>query len=124
MTKKFLEEQKGKLEKRKKKIEEDLKKFAKKDPNIKGNWKTKFPDFGIRTADPAEQTNQVEEYEATLPVEHALEIQLKKINGALKRIKKGNYSVCQNCKKKIEIERLKAYPEAESCFECAKKLTL
>lgn len=123
MTKKFLEEQKKKLKGKKKKLEEDLKKFAKKDPNIKGNWETKFPDFGIRTADPSEQTNQVEEYEATLPVEHALEIQLKKIDGALKRIKRGNYDVCQNCKKKIKIERLRAYPEAEMCIRCATKKT-
>ena len=123
MTKKFFNKQTEKLEEEKKKLEKELKSFAKKDSRIKGNWKTQFPDFGIRTADPSEQTDQIEEYEATLPVEHVLELQLRKIDDALKRIKKGNYGICQNCKKKIRIKRLKAYPEAEMCIKCATKKT-
>ena len=123
MDKKFLQEQKEKLETRKKELEKELKSFAKKDSKIKGNWKAKFPFFGIRTADPAEQTDQVEEYEATLSIEHTLEIELQKIKKALKTIRQTrgkNYGICEKCRKKIKIERLKAYPEAEMCIQCTK----
>lgn len=123
MTKEFLEEQKKKLEEKKEKLEKELRSFAKKDSRVKGNWKTQFPDFGIKTADLSEETDRIEEYEATLPVEYALEIELQKTNEALKKIKKRNYGICQNCKKKIKIERLKVYPETELCFECANKKT-
>ena len=117
MDKTFLQKQKNKLEERKKKLEQDLKKFAKKDPHIKDNWETKFPDFGVRTADPAEQTNQIEQYEATLPVEYALETKLKEIKQALNRIKKNIYGTCQKCGKRVTIKRLEAYHEASICIK-------
>lgn len=117
-SKQFLKEQGQKLKERKKKIGQELKSFAKKDPHIKGNWETKFPDFGIRTADPSEQTDQIEEYEATLSVEYILETKLKEIEQALSRIKNKTYGICQKCGKKIKIERLKAYPEASLCIKC------
>lgn len=121
--KKFLEEQKQKLEKRKQELENELKTFAQKDPKIKGNWKTKFPDFGVKTPDFSAEEDQIEEYEETLPVEYALETDLQKINNALERIKKGNYGLCQNCHKKISRNRLKAYPEADICLKCTKTKT-
>ncbi len=121
MDKKFLKNQKKRLEQTKKDIEKELKRFAKKDPHIKGNWKTRFPFFGIRTADQSEQTDQVEEYEATLPMEHTLEIRLKKINRALEILGQAhgkNYGICKKCGKRIKIDRLKANPEAGSCMKC------
>lgn len=119
LTKKLLKEQKRKLEKEKKQIKEGLKSFAKKDTHVKGNWRTKFPNFGFRTADPSEEADQVEEYEAALPMEHALETKLKKVEQALKRIKNKSYGTCEKCKKGIKIERLKAYPETNLCIKCA-----
>lgn len=118
MTKKFLEEQKNGLEKARIELEKELKAFAKRDSKIKENWETKFPDFGIKTADPAEEEDRVEEYEATLPVEYTLEIRLQKVIEALKRIKQGVYGACKKCGKKIKIKRLKASPEAETCTKC------
>jgi len=121
LTKKFLKEQKKKLEKEKKSLEKELKSFAKKDPRLKGNWKTKFPYFGIKTADPSEEEDQIEEYETNRAVEHSLELRLQKINNALKKIKEGKYGICINCNKPIKIERLKAYPEADTCMDCTNK---
>ncbi len=120
LPKKFLEEQKKKLEKEKIGLEKELGSFAKKDPQIKGNWETKFPDFGIQTADLSQETDQSEEYAADLPVEYALETRLQRINSALERIHKGTYGTCQNCKQRITIERLKAEPEAELCIKCTR----
>jgi len=120
MTKKFLKEQKGKLEEEERKLEEELKHFAKKDADIKGNWKTKFPYFGPKTADTSEEIDQREEYEASLSIEHVLEIKLQKIKNTLERIKKGTYGICQTCGKKIEVKRLKVCPEANTCIKCSK----
>lgn len=120
LSKKFLGEQKKKLEQEKIGLEKELESFAKKDPHIKGNWETKFPDFGIKTADLSQEEDQVEEYEATLPVEYSLETDLQKVKNALERIKTRTYGTCQNCKKKITIKRLKAEPGAELCIKCAK----
>jgi DnaK suppressor protein len=121
MTNKFLEEQKSKLEKNKNELEKELSSFAEQDPKIKDNWRTKFTDFGDRTSDLSEEIDQTEEYEADLSVEHTLEIQLKKINDALERIKKNTYGICEKCKGKIKKKRLKANPEAELCIKCATK---
>jgi len=120
MTKNFLKEQKQKLEEKKQKLEQELKSFAKRDPHIKGNWETKFPDFGAKTADPAEEQDQVEEYQANLSIEYTLETQLKKVRQALERIQKRTYGTCQKCGKKITIERLKAEPTADLCIKCVK----
>jgi len=121
LSKTFIKEQKNKLEKEKIRLEKELENFAKKDPHIQGNWKTKFPDFGIKTADLSQEEDQIEEYSADLPVEYALETKLQKIKNALERIKKGTYGTCQNSKKMITIKRLKAEPEAELCIKCTKR---
>lgn len=115
-TKKF----KKILEKERADIEKSLSAFAEKDPGVKGDWDTKFPDF--RNNDPnvnlEEEADEVEEYISRLPVEHSLELRLQNINEALDRIKKGTYGICENCGKKIPLKRLGAYPEAKDCLKC------
>lgn len=44
------------------------------------------------------------------------------IRRALAKMRIGTYGVCEVCKKPIDLARLKAYPEATKCFECAKKI--
>lgn len=114
----FLKQQKIKLQKRKKELENELGTFAKKDPKIKGNWKAKFPFFGSKTADPSEEQDQVEEYATNLELEHTLELELAKVNKALEKIKRGKYGICEKCGKKIIEKRLQVYPEAEMCMNC------
>lgn len=110
-----------KLEKEKKKLTRELKFFAKKDPKIKGNWKTRFPFFGVSRSYKDESAEKIEAYENLLPVEHALELRLKDIEDALEKIKKGGYGKCDNCHKEIEKERLEIVPEAKLCLDCSKK---
>ena len=45
MNKKLIQELKEKLEKEKTALEGQLKTFADKDPNLKGDWDSKFPKF-------------------------------------------------------------------------------
>ena len=120
MNENLLKELKEKLEERKNSIESQLKGFAQKDNNIKGDWDTKYPrtDSGTGGAQLEDAADEVEEYLNLLPVEHSLELQLVDIGSALEKIKKGIYGKCEKCGKEISEERLKAYPEAKTCNEC------
>lgn len=118
MDKEFIQQQKEKLEKKRKELENSLKNFAKKDEKLKNDWNTKFPNFGDQSrghADLEENADEVEEYENTLPVEYALEINLRDVNEALEKIKTGKYGICEKCGKEIEKERLEIVPEARFC---------
>jgi len=121
MNKKLIEELKEKMENEAKSIEKELEKFATKDDKIKGDWNTIYPRFNGGESGSAaleKAADEVEEYSTLLPIEHSLEIKLKDINLALDKIKKGKYGICENCKKEISEERLKAFPEARTCNNC------
>ena len=44
------------------------------------------------------------------------------INDALARIENGKYGRCENCHRRISMERLEAVPYARYCLRCAKRL--
>jgi len=115
-----IEELKNKLIEEKVRLEKELSEFAKKDPEVKGNWDAKFPQFGDITSNQEENTDEVEEYITALPIEHELETRLQDINSALEKIKKGGYGKCEGCEKEIALERLQVNPEARTCIDCAK----
>jgi DnaK suppressor protein len=46
---------------------------------------------------------------------------LQEIDGALKRIKSGEYGLCASCGKPIPDARLKALPYARVCVGCAER---
>lgn len=116
MTKSFLKKIKEELEKKKKILEEELEKFAKKDKKLKGEWESKFPQFDGGKLD--EEADEVEEYSARLSIEYSLENRLRDINLALEKIKKNKYGICEKCGKKISQKRLKICPEARTCSKC------
>lgn len=122
MNKKLLLEFKQKLEKERTIIEEQLKRFAKEDKKLKGDWDTRFPhwDGEAGGAGLEKAADEVEEYEVRLPVEYSLELKLKNINLALEKIEKGGYGICEKCREKIAERRLKIYPEAGFCLKCRK----
>lgn len=100
-------------------LESSLKSFATKDPNLKGDWDSKYPEF---SRDPnvnlEDEASEVEEYVAQLPIEHAYELRVKAIDEALEKIEHGTYGECAKCKNPISIKRLEAYPEANLCLKC------
>jgi len=121
VNKKLLNELKTQLEKEKRTIEEELKKFAEKDEKLKGDWDTRFPKWdGSETGSAAleKAADEVEEYSTLLPIEHSLELRLKNINLALEKIEKGRYGNCEKCGKEIDEKRLKISPEARFCLKC------
>jgi len=124
MDKKATKQVEEKLIKEKAQIEKQLKSFADKDQNLKGDWDTRFPKWDSGSGSSALETaaDAVEEYSSLLPIEFNLELRLQNINEALKRIKKGTYGICQKCKKQVSSQRLKINPEAKFCMDCQSKL--
>lgn len=117
MNKGLLSELKEKLEKEKIAIKKQLATFADQDPEMKGNWDSRFPDFDGNIEEAADE---VEEYTSRLPVEFSLETRLRDVNLALEKMKKGKYGKCENCSKEIEEKRLKILPAARICMKCQK----
>lgn len=117
---KTLAELKKALIEKRKSIQSQLLTFAKKNPKIKDDYETKFPHIGDKED---ENADEVEMYEENLSIEHQLEADLLAVDEALKKMKDGTYGVCVNCgaPQTIEIERLKAFPEAKTCLKCDQK---
>lgn len=114
MDKAILNQLKEQLEKEKIELEKMLEEFTeKKDSSHETTYPDISPGEGLE-----EQADEVEEYENLLPVERALESKLKSVILALEKIDIGTYGKCENCDKDIQIERLKAFPEARTCNEC------
>lgn len=115
LTKDELAEVKIKLLTEKKRLEDELGIFAIKDEKIEGNYTTPYQDLGS-----SEDENAIEytEQERNISLEHTLEIALKDVVNAIKRIDDGSFGLCKYCKKEIPKERLKVRPESSSCIEC------
>ena len=100
----------------KQELEKMLAYFAKKDPNLKGNWNAQFPNMGEKSSFSSgaleERQDEVEEYEAELSEEHTLESRLQEINAALERMERNTYGICAKCGKEIPLDRLGANPAA------------
>ena len=109
---------KTRLIEKKKSIIAQLQKFAKKNKNIKDDYKTDFPNLGDH-AD--ENAVEVSDYTSKLSVEHDLESELKNIEGALKKTSENTYGICSICGEKINPKRLEVMPEANLCIKCAEK---
>ncbi len=103
------------LEQEKAALEKQLESFASKDPNLKGDWDSKFPKFDDDIEGAADE---VAEYATRLPVEFSLETRLHDVNLALEKIAKGKYGKCDKCGQEIEKERLEVHPAARFCMKC------
>lgn len=118
MNKKLFGKLKQKLEEQKVSLEKELESFAKKDKNLANNWDARYPNR--ENGNMEEEADEAQEYDNLLSLEHSLELKLQNVNLALEKIKKGNYGVCEKCRKKIDTERLDACPEAKICIKCKK----
>ena len=56
--------------------------------------------------------------EARLNLIQSARLELRR---AMAKVKIGTYGICESCKKPIGLPRLKVFPQATTCFECAKK---
>lgn len=104
------------LEKEKTKIENQLKRFAKKS-NKGDDWQPNPSSeaSNIQMAELGEVATAITQMETNLESEKVLESSLKEVNDALERIENGNYGICEKTGEIIKEERLKANPTAKTC---------
>ena len=121
MNKTFLDEMKLNLEEEQRKLENELSRFAHRNPKAKTtDFDTDFPDYGEGED---ENASEIATYSNNLSLESELEKALRDVTGALKRIDDGTYGTCKYCKTDVAEARLKARPTASSCIACKKTLT-
>ncbi|MDD4477081.1 MAG: TraR/DksA C4-type zinc finger protein [Patescibacteria group bacterium] len=118
-SKEFLAKIEENLLKEKIKMENELNKFAKKNPDVENDYNSTFPDYGDKED---ENASEVADYETNLALEKNLEKNLRDVVNSLQRIKKGTYGICKYCKKPIEEKRLLARPTSNACMECKKAI--
>lgn len=72
--------------------------------------------------EPGTDAAQLFGHEQTVVFEEKLTNDLKEIETALAKIKKGTYGKCERCKKPIEGARLEVKPQAVYCLKCKKEI--
>ncbi|MEK7480970.1 MAG: TraR/DksA C4-type zinc finger protein [Patescibacteria group bacterium] len=103
------------LEDERKKLEDTLSQFGKRDPRHAENWEPRFPDLNPKEGDAEEGADETEQFDANVGIEARLEEKLREITRSLERIEQGTYGICEKDGKEIDPERLRAYPAARTC---------
>ncbi|HLM84411.1 MAG TPA: TraR/DksA C4-type zinc finger protein [Candidatus Bathyarchaeia archaeon] len=109
------EELKAKLLEEKTRIEKTLAPTEANEAGVDKEYETKFPDVD---RDEEANADEMDMYESNLAADEALKGELEKIEKSLAAIDAGTYGICANCQKEIPLERLRAYPQADTCLEC------
>lgn len=113
LEQKIKDELKKQLLDEKKKLEKELSLIATKE---NGDYQPNFEDFGRDEEENAEET---EDYFNKIALTGTLEKKLEEIDAALERMEKNVYGACINCPgEEIPVERLRAYPSANTCLKC------
>jgi DnaK suppressor protein len=116
----FLAKIKAMLLDEKDKLEKELSKFTKKNPDEEGDYNATFPNYGDKED---ENAAEVADYVVNLSLEGNMEKALRDVNKSLDRIDKDAYGICKYCHKSIEEKRLLARPTSSSCMTCKKAIT-
>jgi len=70
-------------------------------------------------ADSKEMAKELEDSEVVDALGNEARVEIAKISAAILRLDNGRYGFCSECMEPIEVERIKAYPYADECFDCA-----
>ena len=73
-----------------------------------------------RPGDELETAEALSDVEVHASLIERAEERLRAIDSAFSHLEQGNYGVCTQCGEPISLERMKALPFAERCFECQK----
>lgn len=120
LDQKFIQSAREKLEQEKKRLENELKSFTKRNVHNINDYDAHFPSFGDKDD---ENAAEVAIYSDNLTLERTLESALRDVNDTLKRIENGKYGLCRYCGKSINLQRLLARPTSSACVECKEKLS-
>lgn len=116
---KTIKEIEAQLLAQKEQILHDLKGFSRADEHEADDRSAKFPEYGDK---PDENAQEISDYSTDMATEKVLEKSLSDIESALGRIKKGSYGLCKYCSNPIAKKRLLARPTANSCVSCKTEL--
>ena len=70
-------------------------------------------------ADSKEMAKELEDSEVVDALGNEARVELGRISATLTRLDSGRYGTCSECSEPIEADRLKVYPNADECIECA-----
>jgi len=70
-------------------------------------------------ADSKEMAKELEDSEVVDALGNEAREEVAKISAALVRLDNGRYGTCSECAEPIDAARLKVYPYADECIECA-----
>ncbi len=70
-------------------------------------------------ADSKEMAKELEDSEVVDALGNEAREEIAKISAALQRLDNGGYGVCSECGEPIEAGRMKVYPYADECIDCA-----
>jgi RNA polymerase-binding transcription factor DksA len=111
-----------KLEEEKARIETELLKIARRNPENPDDWQATNPELELQSSDPLELADKFEEIETRAGLEGDMEGDLKKVTHALEIIVQGKYGQCEKCGEPIDERRLEASPAATFCVKHANNL--
>ncbi len=112
MNKKDAERFKKLLIAEKARLEAELDKIGRRDPNTPGGWDATPGGMEIDAADENEVADKLEETEENSGIVTSLEKQLTEVNAALERVEKGTYGLDEKTGLPIDPKRLEANPSA------------
>ncbi|MEK7609921.1 MAG: TraR/DksA C4-type zinc finger protein [Patescibacteria group bacterium] len=112
MSKKSFEQFKNKLITEKSELEKELASISQRVAGNSSVWEATAGGMEVDSADENEVADKLEEIEENSGIVSQLEKQLNEVTGALDRIEKGTYGICEVCGKPIEADRLEANPSA------------
>jgi len=127
LDQKTIDELKTALEKERDLLTKELETIATPDPNLPGDWDIKHEEWeeneitSEKELESGVNVNEVDEDMKNKALSDHLELRLKEVNDALKRIEDKTYGICQVCQKEIPLERLKANPAASTDIEHSPK---
>lgn len=121
MTKDELQKLYEDLEQEEKDLKEQLAEIADPNPEAKGDYKVKVPNYGDEDDD---NTLEATDLDRNFAMEKELENKLNEVVKTKEKIKNGTYGKCDNCSADIPPARLKVRPIAALCINCAKSTKL
>lgn len=71
-------------------------------------------------SDSKEMAKELEDSEVVDALGNEAREEIAKISAALVRMDNGRYGKCSECGEAIETERMKVYPYADECIDCAR----
>lgn len=119
LSKEKLKQFKEALEQEALKLEGELGRVARKNPDVPGDWETTQEALAVEVPDSGEMASNLEDLENRSAIENSLEERLVYVKQALEKITKDSYGFCVVGGKEhpIELKRLEANPAAVECIK-------